>query len=139
MLTVTVVNAHRRRRVRRVQIAGYVKRVLRSMHVRNAQISVVLIGSRYCRKINREYLHHDYITDVISFLLDEAPVLEAEIYINLDRAVTQSKEYSVSLAREIARLAIHGTLHLVGFDDMTNVKRNRMVSEENRHLSFWFH
>lgn len=120
------------------RVAGYVKRVLRSADVRDAKISVVFVNSRYSRMINRRYLQHDYVTDVISFPLEEAPVLEAELYINLDRARSQSREYGVGLDNEIARLVIHGTLHLVGFDDATRVKRAAMKCEEDRHLQFWF-
>ena len=138
MLAINVFNAHGKRRMSVKTTAGYVKRVLRSAQIRDARISVIFVNSRYCREINRKYLRHDYVTDVISFPLAEKPVLEGEVYVNLDRARSQSREYGVNVGNEAARLVIHGVLHLVGFDDATESKRALMKSEEDRHLRFWF-
>ena len=66
------------------------------------------------------------------------PLLEGEVYVNLDRARTQANEYGVSFSNEVARLIIHGTLHLVGFDDSTKGKAQRMKAEEDRLLRLCF-
>ncbi|HCV43341.1 MAG TPA: rRNA maturation RNase YbeY [Bacteroidetes bacterium] len=138
MLSVMVLNSHRIRRVKAGDIAKYVKRVLRSAGVKSARVSIVCIDSRYSRRINRKYLGHDYATDVLSFPIDTGSVLEGELYVNLDRAGTQAKEYGVSFGCEVARLVIHGVLHLVGFDDATVRKAGRMKTEEDRHVQYWF-
>jgi probable rRNA maturation factor len=138
MLSVRVFNTHRTRRVHSGAIAGYVRRVLRKKKVRNAAIGIVFVDSRRCRTMNREYLGHDYVTDVMSFPLESRPRLEGEVYVNLDRARTQATEYGVSTANEVARLVIHGTLHLIGYDDRKPADARRMKAEENRHVIFWF-
>ena len=85
------------------------------------------------------YLNHDYATDVISFPLENGAVLEGEVYVNLDRARAQARVYGVSFSNEVARLVIHGTLHLVGYDDSTEKKAERMKAEEDYHVHYWFH
>lgn len=105
---------------------------------KNARISIIFISSRKSRIINRTYLRHDYVTDVVTFCLETSPVLEGEIYVNLDRARQQAGEYQVSVANETARLVIHGCLHLLGYDDATEAQRRVMKRVEDRYLAYWF-
>ena len=139
MVTVDVFNAHPDRKVRAAEAGRYVRKALRVLGVDRARVSVVFVDSRHSRTMNRWYLRHDYSTDVLSFTLERAPLLEGEIYVNLDRARRQAREYGVSMNNEVARLVIHGTLHLVGFDDSTARKARRMKAEEDRQLRYWFH
>jgi probable rRNA maturation factor len=117
MITVPVVNAHPVRRVPVRRTACIVRRALRGEGIRRAAVTVIIVDSRRIRRINRRYLAHDFVTDVMAFPLEQSPGLEGEIYVNLDRARSQAKEYGVSGWNEIVRLVIHGTLHLVGYDD----------------------
>lgn len=135
MTEVLVFNTHRRYRVSRTRIAGIVRR---TMGRKNARISIIFISSRKSRIINRTYLRHDYVTDVVTFCLETSPVLEGEIYVNLDRARQQAGEYQVSVANETARLVIHGCLHLLGYDDATEAQRRVMKRVEDRYLAYWF-
>jgi probable rRNA maturation factor len=139
MIRVYVSNGHPRYRVRHAQIKRYVTRTLRDGRQGRATVGVVFLDSRAMRTLNRRYLRHDRTTDVISFRLESGANLEGEVYVNLDRARTQSREYEVSFANEVARLVIHGTLHLLGYDDRTNRLRSVMKREEDRQLRHWFH
>ncbi len=132
---VTVINAHRRYRIPKKRIARYVQRVIGK---KKANITVIFIDSRYSKAINRRYLNHNFTTDVISFALESTPVLEGEIYVNLDRAKMQAREYGVSFSNEAARLVIHGALHLIGYDDTTTRKRRVMKNIEDMHVQHWF-
>ncbi len=132
---VTVINAHRRYRNPKKRIARYVQRVIGK---KKANITVIFIDSRYSKAINRRYLNHNFTTDVISFALESTPVLEGEIYVNLDRAKMQAREYGVSFSNEAARLVIHGALHLIGYDDTTTRKRRVMKNIEDMHVQHWF-
>jgi probable rRNA maturation factor len=131
MQTVLVFNAHRRYRIKKKLVEGYVKRVLGR---RKGQVSVVFVDSHRCKSINRTFLHHNYVTDVISFTLEESSLLEGEVYVNLDRAKHQAKEYGVGFSDEVARLVIHGVLHLIGYNDMTGAERKRMRAREDEHV-----
>jgi len=83
--------------------------------------------------MNKRYLRHDYVTDVIAFPLGEgrgAPP-EGEIYVNLDRARSQARAYGVSFAEETRRLVIHGTLHLLGYVDSNARRKAQMTKRED--------
>ena len=131
---VSVVNAHARRRVSLGVMKGIVRRVLRGERVGRAALTVIYSDSPRCRKMNREFLGHDEVTDVISFCLEPPPELEGEVYVNLDRARQQARRYGVSIASEIARLTVHGTLHLVGYDDRTVLDAQRMQNRQEAYL-----
>ena len=83
--------------------------------------------------INKEYLRHNYRTDIITFDYSaEKNKLDGEIFISLRDALENSKKYRVSVDNELLRLIIHGILHLIGFDDVTADKRKRMKVVEDR-------
>jgi probable rRNA maturation factor len=98
-------------------------------------IRFILVNDRKMAKLHREFLNLRGTTDVITFnLTDPGAALEGEIYICLDQARRQAKEYRVPLYQEIARLAAHGVLHLAGLDDHTDVGRNQMRRAEDHAL-----
>lgn len=138
MIRVQVFNAHSRYRLGHRPVQRYIRRVLRTAKTREATISVVFLNSESTRTLNRKYLGHDYTTDVISFCLEDGTNLEGEVYVNLDRARTQARTYGVRFWNEVARLVIHGTLHLLGFDDRTPRLREEMQREEDGQMRFWF-
>jgi rRNA maturation RNase YbeY len=84
--------------------------------------------------MNREFLKHDYVTDVIAFPLGEDGGVEGEIYINLDAARKQAREYGVTYTQESRRLLIHGALHLLGYDDTTIRRKKKMSEREDMYL-----
>lgn len=114
-----------------------IQNVLKYESVRSFRLSVVFVGSRTIRGINRRFLRHDYVTDVIVFPLGDSkePGAEAEIYVNLDRAKSQAREYGVTFADEIRRLLIHGTLHLLGYSDASPRQKAKMTRREDLHLA----
>lgn len=139
MIRVRVSNGHPRYRIGHAKIKRCVTRTLRDGGQKRATIGIVFIDSGPMRTLNRRYLRHDRTTDVISFGLEAGVNLEGEVYVNLDRARTQAREYRVSFGNEVARLVIHGTLHLLGYDDRTNRLRRVMKVEEGRQVGHWFH
>lgn len=135
MIRVSIHNAHRRYRRRHGTPAACVRQVLDAEGVRRGEVGVIFHDSRSSRAMNRRYLRHDAVTDVISFPLEySGDRLEGEIYVNLDRARRQAREYGVSLAQEIARLVIHGALHLAGYDDRSPAERAHMTRREDYFL-----
>lgn len=96
---------------------------------------VIFVDDKEILQLNIDYLQHNYTTDVITFVINEEKNdFDAEIYISIDTAMQQAEEYKVSLENEIRRLAIHGALHLVGYDDSTDQLRAEMHSKENYYL-----
>ncbi len=137
-IAVAVTNGHRRYRLNKKVTGGYVRRVLKLAGKRDAFISLVFVDSTLIRRLNREYLRHDVVTDVLAFPFGDAGFLEGEIYVNVDRARQQAWSYRVPFGAEIARLVIHGTLHLAGYDDGKPSLARIMKREEDRHVSYWF-
>jgi rRNA maturation RNase YbeY len=97
-------------------------------------VTVILVSDDELLSLNRKYLAHNYLTDVITFPLESDP-LEGEVYISVDRAREQAREHSTGLYAEVARLAIHGALHLCGHDDASVHDRNAMRQLEDLYLS----
>jgi probable rRNA maturation factor len=87
-------------------------------------------------ELNQRYLQHDYATDVLSFLLASAPgLLEGEIVVSADTAARMAPDYGWSIDDELLLYAIHGALHLVGFDDQTPEAAATMREKEQFYLS----
>ncbi len=135
-MMIDVANAHPRYRRRRKVIQEIIRRVLWKERRHHADLGIVFIDDRRMRILNATYLKHDFPTDVLSFPLSSprARLLEGEIYVNLDQARRQAKEFSVTFRGEIYRLVIHGTLHLLGYDDHTPSTRHRMTRKEDLYL-----
>jgi rRNA maturation RNase YbeY len=120
--------------VPRKKISTIIENILKDNKVSEAVVGIILLNNKKIKKINKEFLSHDYITDVISFRLEDEP-LEGEVYISVEKAEEQAKDYGVSLMNEILRLVAHGVLHLVGYDDDTPEKRNEMHQLENLYIA----
>lgn len=137
-IRVVVTNNHRRYRPDRRKTAQYIRDVLKGEGEGKALISVVFVDSSLIRTLNRQFLRHDHVTDVLAFPLGNAELVEGEIYVNLDRAHSQAAVYRVTPAEEVARLVIHGTLHLTGYDDRKMAAARRMKKAEDHYVSHWF-
>lgn len=106
-------------RVDRERVAELVRRVLRGEGVHNASISITLVDDATIRRINGQYLNHDWPTDVISFPLSspDAPELVAELVVSTETAVATAASADLPPWAELALYLVHGLLHICGFDD----------------------
>ncbi len=107
--------------------------VLQQEGVVRATIRLILTDDATIHELNRRYLQHDYPTDVLTFVLEAAP-LEAEIYLGAEQASRQAAEYGVPVAEEFLRLSIHGVLHALGYDDQTPAQRRTMEARQEDYL-----
>ncbi len=97
---------------------------------------MIFVDDAEIRRLNKQFLNRDRPTDVIAFnLSDSSQHLEGEIYVSVDTAQRQAHEYRVTFWNELCRLAVHGALHLLGFDDATGTQKERMSREEDRVLA----
>lgn len=91
--------------------------VLRSAGLTDGEISLTLLDDDSIRELNRTYLGEDVPTDVISFALHEGgEAVLGDVYVGYEQAAIQAVEAGVSVEEELARLSIHGTLHVLGYD-----------------------
>jgi len=87
--------------------------------------------------MNKEYLQHDYFTDVISFDYSEGIIISGDIFISIDRIRENAGNMNISMQNEIRRVVGHGVLHLIGFEDGTVSERKNMTREEDKFLKFF--
>jgi probable rRNA maturation factor len=98
--------------------------VLRAEGVREAELSVAFVGDEQIAALNRDYLQHEGPTDVISFALhDPGQSVLGDVYVGVEQARRQAAELGVALEVELLRLAIHGTLHVLGYDHPVGEER----------------
>jgi rRNA maturation RNase YbeY len=124
------------------------------------ELGIHLVGAKEMTELNQQFLQHSGSTDVITFDYNERAadilsaegvsisnplnipttlptgyrqhVLHGEIFISIDDAISQAKEFGTTWQSELVRYVVHGILHLRGFDDLTPVARKKMKREENR-------
>ncbi|RMH87237.1 MAG: rRNA maturation RNase YbeY [Calditrichaeota bacterium] len=114
-----------------------IEQVIEAEGLSVSEVRVILVDDPYLRRLHRDFLNEDTPTDVMTFDLSDpgSEVVEGEIYISADRAAEQAQEFAVPVGEEIARLIIHGLLHLKGYQDHTPAEQQRMRSRENRYLN----
>lgn len=102
-------------------------------------VGIILGDHALVHALNREWLGHDYETDVVSFSLDETALarraLDGEVYVDLDTAAERAPEFGATLETEALRYVAHGVLHLAGHDDATDAQRVAMRALEDRYLA----
>ena len=112
------------------------KKVLNSENFTDGNISIVLSNREYLSKLKKDYFNIDVYTDVIAFNLeDKNDCLDGEIYISIDDVIENSNIFSKSFNDEFSRILIHGILHLLGYDDKTEIQKDEMSKLENHYLS----
>ncbi|HRP02862.1 MAG TPA: rRNA maturation RNase YbeY [Candidatus Kapabacteria bacterium] len=130
---VIIFNESDKNRLPQKKVNNIIKLVLDDNNINNATINVIYCDDNYIHKINVEYLKHDYPTDIITFTIEDEPLL-CELYISIDTAQKNADFYKVTLSNELLRLAAHGALHIVGYNDSDDISRDIMKSKEDYYL-----
>lgn len=117
----------------------FIKHLFKKEKIQINHINFIFCSDAYLFKINKEYLHHQTLTDIITFHYHEKgePVL-ADIFISTDRLRENAKAYFVSFNQEIHRVIFHGCLHLCGYRDKTTNQIKLIRNKENAYLSAYF-
>lgn len=98
----------------------------------------IFCSDNYLLEINRQFLNHDYLTDIISFpLSEEGQPVEGEIYISIDRVKENAQLFEVPFREELLRVIFHGALHLCGYEDKSTKEIKLMRSKEETYLERW--
>lgn len=101
------------------------------------RIDYIFCSDKYLLQINRQFLQHDYYTDIITFNISDASSIKGEIYISLDRVKENALIYSTTFQNEALRVIFHGALHLCGYNDKTKKEIIFMRALENKYLHFF--
>lgn len=100
-----------------------------------SQIAFVFCSDAYLLEINKQYLQHDYFTDIITFDYSEGDIIAGDIFISVDRVLDNACENNVDNKTEMQRVVIHGILHLCGLKDKTKSDAQNMRKSEEIALS----
>jgi probable rRNA maturation factor len=118
------------------KVHSLVKKLSEDLVFSLINLEINFITSEKIHQLNKTHLNHDYTTDIITFdYSDDFLQLDGEIFISVDDAKINAKKFKVSLKEELARLIIHGILHLLGYDDQITNEKKIMKRMENKLLS----
>lgn len=98
-------------------------------------ISLFIITDNELSKINKEFLSHTTLTDIITFNYSKEEALLCEIYISSERVLENAKIFSVTPEKEMLRVMIHGILHCCGYNDKSVNQKSAMTKQENFYIS----
>lgn len=124
------------------ELDSIIKFACNHLNVENPLLNIIIVDNEKIREINRDYRNKDAVTDVISFAFEEVNDVEytdirflGEIYISYERCVSQAEDFGHSVKREFCYLAVHGLLHLLGYDHMVEEDKKVMRALEEEILS----
>ncbi|MDP4183906.1 MAG: rRNA maturation RNase YbeY [Bacteroidota bacterium] len=115
-------------------VKDWIKETILFYSKKVGDINIIFCNDDYLLSINRQFLNHDYYTDIVTFNNNVGNKINGELYISLDRVNENSMEFGVEKEYELMRVVIHGILHLIGFDDHTDEQELEMRQTEDLHL-----
>jgi rRNA maturation RNase YbeY len=99
-------------------------------------INFIICNDEYLFKMNKKYLKQKMLTDILTFpMAEEGNTVSADIYISIDRVRENSKKFKVQVKKELARVMIHGILHLMGYDDHDEAGKQKIREKEELYLT----
>ena len=123
--------------IRRRLTSQWVKQVAQSYGRKVGEVAYVFVDDAEILRVNRQYLQHDYYTDIITFDYCEGDTISGDLFISLDTVRSNAAELGVPYGQELRRVIIHGILHLCGINDKGPGEREIMEAAENKALESW--
>ena len=114
---------------------AWIRAVAATYGKRVGDVNYIFCNDERILEVNREYLQHDYYTDIITFDYTEDDVISGDLFISLDTVKTNSEQFATEYDEELHRTIIHGILHLCGINDKGPGEREIMEAAENRALA----
>ena len=121
--------------IRRRDTSAWVKAVAASYGKKVGEIAYIFVDDEEILRVNREYLQHDYYTDIITFDYTEGDTISGDLFISLDTVRTNAEQYGKPYDEELHRVIIHGILHLCGINDKGPGEREIMEAAEDKALA----
>ena len=122
----------------RTQLKEFIGSIFKREKKKIPNLNYIFVSDKRLLEINRQYLLHDFYTDIITFDLSTVHSSEAEIYISIDRVKDNAQKLGVSFRSEIHRVIFHGALHLCGYKDKTKEQSKKMREKEDAYLNSYF-
>ena len=121
--------------IKRRDVSAWIKKVAAGHGKKVGEIAYIFCNDEKILEVNREYLQHDYYTDIITFDYTEENVISGDLFISLDTVLSNSEQLGVQYEQELYRVIIHGILHLCGINDKGEGEREIMEREENEAIA----
>ena len=118
----------------RTKIKQLIKQVIEAKGKKTGNITYIFCDDEYLLEVNKQYLKHDYYTDVITFDYVENDLISGDIFISTDRVRENALAFGSSETEELHRVIIHGALHLLGLKDKSEKEASQMRQAENEAL-----
>lgn len=118
----------------RTYLKNFISKIFNKENKKLESLNIIFCTDKAILDINRKYLKHDSYTDIITFDLSESSLIQAEIYISVDRVKENARNLSISFKSEIHRVIFHGVLHLCGNNDKTRREKEKMRKREDYFL-----
>ena len=122
-------------KIKRRETTAWIKRVAASYGRKVGEIGYLFCDDEKILEVNREYLQHDYYTDIITFDYDEDDIISGDLVISLDTVKSNEELFHKNYDEELHRVIIHGILHLCGINDKGPGEREIMEAAENKALA----
>lgn len=119
------------------ELKNFLKELARLESKEIGDLSVVFTDDEYLLEVNKQYLEHDYYTDVITFDYSQDKTVSGDIMISLDRVKENAESLSAAFEEELHRVVFHGLLHLCGYKDKSPSDEKTMRSKENQYLNLF--
>ena len=118
----------------RTLIKKWLKQIIENKGYKLGTLSYILCDDDYLLEINKQYLQHEFYTDIITFDYVENGIINGDIFISVDRVKENAASFGVSEREELMRVFAHGVLHLSGLKDATSEEASQMRKAENESL-----
>ena len=122
-------------KIRKRDTTAWIRRVAATYGKKVGEVGYMFVDDEKILEVNREYLGHDYYTDIITFDYCEGNTLNGDLVISLDTIKTNAEKFHKEYDEELHRVIIHGILHLCGINDKGPGEREIMEAAENRALA----
>ena len=122
-------------KIKKRPITAWIKAVAESYGRKVGEIGYLFVNDEHILQVNRDYLGHDYYTDIITFDYCEDTTLNGDLVISLDTVRSNAQEFGKSYDEELHRVIIHGILHLCGINDKGPGEREIMEAAEDKALA----
>ena len=121
--------------IKKRETTAWIRRVAATYGKKVGDVGYIFCDDERIIEVNREYLQHDYYTDIITFDYTEGDTIGGDLFISLDTVKTNSEQFGTEYDEELHRTIIHGILHLCGINDKGPGEREIMEAAENRALA----
>lgn len=123
--------------IKKKLVKNWIKSVIASEGKTLGDVNFIFCSDEYLLQVNKQYLDHDYYTDIITFDYVENDIISGDIFVSVDRVEENGKQFGSGFDTELRRILVHGVLHLIGFPDKKPEEKKIMTEKENQYLAIF--